>query len=49
MYFLTIAGVVNVILNVFFVIALSMHVDGVTWATVISGYLSMVLIVISLA
>lgn len=49
MYFLTIAGVVNVILNVFFVIALNMHVDGVAWATVISQYLSMVLIVISLS
>ena len=49
MYFLTIAGVVNVILNVFFVIALNMHVDGVAWATVISQYLSMALIVISLS
>ena len=49
MYFLTIAGVVNVIFNMFFVIVLNMHVDGVAWATVISQYLSMVLILISLS
>src|SRR5690554_5930120 len=49
MYFLTVSGVVNVIFNMFFVIVLNMHVDGVAWATVISQYLSMVLILISLS
>jgi len=48
MYYLTIAGVVNVIFNLFFVIVFGMSVDGVAWATVISQYLSMVLIIICL-
>lgn len=48
MYYLTIAGVVNVIFNLFFVIVFDMSVDGVAWATVISQYLSMVLIIICL-
>lgn len=48
MYYLTIAGVVNVIFNLFFVIVLNMGVAGVAWATVISQYLSMVLIILCL-
>ena len=46
--YLTISGVVNVILNLFFVISLGMDVDGVAWASVISMYISAVLIIISL-
>jgi putative MATE family efflux protein len=48
MYYLTIAGIANVILNMFFIIVLNMSVDGVAWATVISQYLSMVLILLCL-
>ena len=44
MYYLTITGIVNVILNMFFVIVLHMSVDGVAWATVISQYLAMLMI-----
>ncbi len=44
MYYLIITGLVNVVLNLFFVIVLHMSVDGVAWATVISQYLSLVLI-----
>ena len=46
MYFLTLAGVVNVILNLIFVIAFSMGVSGVAIATVISQTISAVLVVI---
>ena len=45
LYFLLIAGVVNVILNLFFVIALSMGVAGVALATVVSQCISACLIV----
>ena len=48
MYYLLAAGIVNVILNLFFVIVLHMSVDGVAWATVISQYLSMVLVLLCL-
>ena len=44
MYYLTISGIVNVMLNIFFVIKLQMSVAGVAWATVISQYLAMLLI-----
>ncbi|MGI6372343.1 MAG: MATE family efflux transporter [Caldicoprobacterales bacterium] len=44
MYYLTIAGIVNVIFNLFFVIVFGMGVAGVAWSTVISQYLSMLLI-----
>jgi len=44
MYYLTISGVVNVILNLLFVIAFGMGVAGVAWSTVISQYLAMLLI-----
>lgn len=37
---LTIAGVINVGLNVFFVVVIGMTVDGVAWATVISNAIS---------
>lgn len=48
MYYLVISGIVNVILNLFFVVVLHMSVDGVAWATVISQYLSVVLIMLCL-
>ncbi len=48
MYYLVIAGIVNVLFNLFFVIVLHMSVTGVAWATVISQYLSMVLIMLCL-
>lgn len=48
MYFLVIGGIVNVILNLIFVIVFHMSVAGVAFATVISQYLSMVLILIFL-
>lgn len=46
--FLTIAGIVNVVLNVFFVTLFHMNVDGVALATVISQGISAVLVVIAL-
>lgn len=48
LYFLTIAGVVNVIFNLFFVIALQMGVAGVAIATVISQVISAALVILSL-
>ncbi len=48
MYYLVISGVVNVILNLFFVVICKMSVDGVAWATVISQYLSMIMLMICL-
>ncbi len=45
LYFLLMAGIVNVILNLFFVIALSMGVAGVALATVLSQCISAGLIV----
>lgn len=49
MYFLTVSGVVNVVLNVAFVAFLQMGVAGVAWSTVISQYLTLVLIMMSLS
>lgn len=46
--FLTIAGVINVVLNVFFVTVFHMNVAGVALATVISQAVSAVLVVIAL-
>ena len=46
--FLTIAGVINVVLNVFFVTVLDMNVAGVALATVISQAVSAALVVIAL-
>ncbi len=48
MYYLVIAGTVNVLLNLWFVVGFGMAVTGVAWATTISQYLSMVLILICL-
>ena len=48
LYFLFIAGVVNVVLNLFFVLGLGMGVDGVGWATVISEHISAILVMKSL-
>lgn len=45
LYFLLVAGVINVILNLFFVIVFSMGVAGVALATVISQCISALLIV----
>jgi len=44
LYYLTGAGVINVVLNLFFVIVLHMSVAGVAWATIISQYVSAVLV-----
>lgn len=43
--YLTIAGVCNVLFNLFFVLVLDMTVDGVAWATIISQAISAVLVV----
>lgn len=48
LYYLTAAGVLNVILNVIFVKVFDMNVDGVAWATAISQCLSAALVIISL-
>lgn len=48
LYFLSISGVVNVALNLMFVIVFHMDVAGVAVATVISQYISLVLILINL-
>ncbi|MBR5230970.1 MAG: MATE family efflux transporter [Clostridia bacterium] len=48
LYFLTAAGVINVLLNLFFVIALKMSVAGVALATVLSQAVSATLVVRSL-
>lgn len=46
--FLTLAGIVNVILNVFFVTVLQMNVAGVALATILSQGISAVLVVMAL-
>lgn len=46
--FLSVAGLINVGLNLFFVIVFNMGVAGVAWATVISQVISAVLVIISL-
>lgn len=48
LYFLTVAGVINAVLNLFFVICLHMSVAGVALATIISQAVSAVLVVRSL-
>ncbi|MBR5288763.1 MAG: MATE family efflux transporter [Clostridia bacterium] len=48
LYFLTISGVINVVLNLIFVILFHMSVAGVALATIISQAVSAVLIVLSL-
>lgn len=49
LYFLFIAGVLNVVLNILFVTAFHMNVAGVALATVLSQAVSAVLVVITLA
>jgi len=48
LYFLMIAGVINVVLNLFFVISLSMGVAGVALATIISPAVSAILVLLCL-
>lgn len=48
LYYLFVSGIVNVILNLYFVIVLKMSVDGVAYATIISEAISSILIVICL-
>ncbi len=48
LYYLSVAGVINVILNLVFVIRFSMGIRGVAWATIISQAVSAVMIVICL-
>ena len=48
LYFLVIAGVINVVLNLFFVISLSMGVAGVALATIISQAVSAILVLLCL-
>ena len=48
LYFLTIAGVINVILNVLFVIGFKMGVEGVAIPSVISQTISAILVIICL-
>ena len=45
LYFLTLAGVVNVVLNLVFVIGFHLDVAGVALATIISQYISAILVV----
>lgn len=48
MYYLVIAGIVNVVLNLIFVTQFNMSVDGIAWATTISQFISATLILICL-
>ena len=48
LYFLAFSGVINVILNLFFVIVLKMSVDGVAIATIIAQYVSALLLIVFL-
>lgn len=48
LYYLFVSGIINVILNLYFVIVLKMSVDGVAYATIISEVISAILIVICL-
>ncbi len=48
LYFLSIAGIINVILNIIFVALFKMDVDGVAIATVISQFISCAMIMICL-
>ncbi len=49
LYFLTFSGLINVALNLLFVIAFHMRADGVALATIISQYISAVCVVLALA
>lgn len=48
LYYLTFAGVINIFLNLYFVIVMGMGVAGVAWATIISQIISATLVVITL-
>lgn len=48
LYFLSIAGFVNIVLNLIFVINLKMDCAGVAWASTISQYISAILVMIPL-
>ena len=48
LYFLTAAGIINVILNLVFVILFHMDVAGVALATIISQYVSAILVLLTL-
>lgn len=48
LYFLSIAGLVNIVLNLIFVINLKMDCAGVAWASTISQYISAILVMIPL-
>lgn len=48
LYYLFVSGIINVILNLYFVIVLKTSVDGVAYATIISEAISAILIVICL-
>lgn len=48
LYFLSVSGVINVVLNLMFVLTFHMDIAGVAVATVISQYVSVVLILLSL-
>lgn len=48
LYYLSIAGVINVVLNLFFVIVCNMDVAGVAVASIISQYFSAILVTAAL-
>ena len=48
LYYLTAAGIINIVLNLFFVIVCKLDVAGVALASIISQYISAILILISL-
>ncbi len=48
MYYLVVAGILNVILNLFFVIVMGQGVAGVAYATTIANYVSCILMMFSL-
>lgn len=48
LYFLTISGLTNILLNLFFVIVCGMNVDGVAMATISSQVVSAVLVILCL-
>ena len=48
LYFLTISGLINVLLNLLFVIVFDLSVSGVAIATVVSQFLSFIMIIVTL-
>lgn len=46
LYILTVAGIINVILNLIFVICFNLDVAGVAWATVISQCFSAIMVIV---